>query len=128
MAGRKRKHEPTAKRTAKDLESEARAALDQLLEPIVRKLKRRCKPFRKDLRFNQPVNVFTRWYRGSLYVVKVMQSPFERTLPFDSHVAKIEPSGKSRFFFSVPMRRGWIASSESMTAEECAERLAVMEL
>ncbi len=128
MAGRKWKHQPTAKQITKDSESEAQAALDQLLEPIIRKLKRRCKPFRKDLRFNQPVDVFTRWYRGSLYVVKVMQSPFERTLPFESHAAKIELSGKSRFVFSIPMRRGWIASSESLTAEECAERLSAMEL
>lgn len=105
------------------VDEELRASLLAQAEIVVATLKKRFCKKPNDPQFNWPDDCFIRWHRDALYFVVVMRTPHGQPLTFETHAARMEHVGGSKFNLAIPMRRGWNTFKKNATPEECLKEI-----
>lgn len=105
------------------VDEELRASLLAQAEGVVATLKKQYCTTPNDPQYNWPDDFFARWHRDALYFVVLMRTPHGRPPTFETHAARMEHAGDSKFNLAVPMRRGWNTFLREATPEECLKQI-----
>ena len=96
---------------------------DEIVEKI---FKPEClKPIPKKLKFNQIVDIYTKWYRNSFFFCANYQCPPDScSSHFESKFAKIEYVGNNKFEFSEMMHNGQWFNLSTGELDACLKQVS----
>ena len=99
----------------KDLQKKAEELVETVLKP------QHIKPPPEDARFNYLVDIYTKWYRHSLYFCSKYHCPGPNAISphFEYKFARLEYLGTGRFNLSFMRHTGkWVQIYTDLTAEQ----------
>ncbi|MBI5589141.1 MAG: hypothetical protein HY881_01530 [Deltaproteobacteria bacterium] len=106
------------------IKAEIQQKADQLVETTLKP--QHLKPPPVDSRFNYIVDIYTRWYRHSIYFCAKYFSPGPNALSpnFETKFARLEYVGENRFNLSFMRHTGqWIEIYPNLSLDKCLEAI-----
>jgi hypothetical protein len=106
--------------TKADVAAKARELVESVLKP------RHVKPPPDDERFNDIVDIATKWYRGYFYFFATYHVPGPTAIApsFEAKFARLEYTGANRFTLAFMRHTGqWVELYPDLPLEQCLEAI-----
>ena len=100
-----------------------KAAITKAFEPVVETLKKQIPPLVEPQKFNQCVDIFTKWHGKYFYIMQLYKCPPNKGYSvenFEAGIARLEFMGDNGFNLAYFRHTGqWFTISQGISLEEC---------